>query len=176
MVKLKGRVTNTKNMLFAALMICMSNYSHASYSPTQQLKQIGQGDMSWLFFDLYQASLYSDTGIYRDQDYPQALKIIYKRDINSADLVNVTEKEWQKLALDADEYQYWLPALSQLWPDIKEGDALVFLVGVDGLGAFYHNNQLLGGIDSDAFSKAFLSIWLSTNTSEPILRRQLIGE
>jgi len=168
--------SHIKKILLGALMMCCATLSYASNEPAQQLKKIGQGNMSWLFFDLYQASLYSKTGDYAVGDYPQALKIIYQRNIYSADLVNVTEKEWQKLGFTSGEYQQWLPVLSALWPDIKEDDVLLFLVDVDGYGAFYHNNQLLGRVDNSAFSKAFLSIWLSTNTSEPALRRKLIGE
>lgn len=177
-----------KMLLLTVSLLLTVNVANAGNELTQQLKIVGKGEMSWLFIDLYQASLYSPTGEYQQRVYPQALKIVYQQDIDRDDLVNATEKEWQKLsqkqfqkqsqkqALDASQYQDWLVALRQLWPDIKEGEDLLFIVEADGRGVFYHNDQLLGGINSNEFSEAFLSIWLSKNTSEPGLRRQLIGE
>ena len=185
MLNLKIILTKVTNIILTALFVLSINFSYAAnqpnqsnqvIKPTQALKQIGQGTMSWLFFDVYQAVLYSQTGTYVKQDYPQALKIVYKRDIKSDDLVTATAREWQKLAIINEDYQGWLTQLLALWPDIKTGDELIFLVDVDGIGYFYHNNQLLGGIESDNFANAFLSIWLSNNTSEPGLRKQLIGE
>ncbi|MDX2319835.1 MAG: chalcone isomerase family protein [Moritella sp.] len=176
MTKSKAVLTQINLILLAVSLIFTATSVYASNDPTQQFKKIGQGEMSWLFFDLYHASLYSESGDYRSQGYPQALKIIYKRDIYSDDLVDVTEKEWLKLGLTPETYQEWLPVLLTMWPDIKDGDELVFLVQADGRGYFYHNNLVLGGIDSHEFSSAFLAIWLSENTSEPGLRRQLIGE
>ena len=176
MVISKKVLTNVNVILFIAGLFGMVNFANASSERIQQLKMVGQGEMSWLFIDLYQASFYSQTGKYQEWVYPQALKIVYQRDIEKDDLVSATEKEWQKLSLDGREYQQWLKALTQLWPDIKKGDALVFMVEADGRGFFYHNNQLLGGINNNDFSGAFLSIWLSKNSSEPALRKQLIGE
>lgn len=179
MLNLKIILTKVTNIILTALFFLSINFSYAENQPnqpTQALKEIGQGTMFWLFFDVYQAVLYSETGEYKKKGYPQALKIVYKRDINSDDLVTATENEWQKLALMTEDYQDWLPQLLLLWPDIKSGDQLIFLVGVNGVGHFYYNNQLLGCIESDNFSHAFLSIWLSNNTSEPELRRKLIGE
>lgn len=148
----------------------------ASNQLTQQLKMVGQGDMSWLFIDIYEASLYSKNGQYTKKSYPQALDIVYQKDIDKDHLISATEKEWEKLSLEYKEYTYWLAALQEIWPDIKKGDHLLFMVESDGRGFFYHNEQLLGGINSNQFSEAFLGIWLSKNTSEPSLRKQLIGQ
>jgi hypothetical protein len=40
---------------------------------------------------------------------------------------------------------------------------------------FYYNNELIGEIGQQEFSQLFLDIWLSENTSEPDLRRELLG-
>lgn len=176
MLILKKVLTNPKEFLFMMSLLLMVNFANASSERLAQLKRVGQGEMSWLFIDLYQAALYSSSGKYQDKVYPQALKISYRRDIDKDDLVTATQKQWKKLSLDDALYQPWLKKLTQLWPDIQKGDELVFMVETDGGGLFYHNNQLLGGVNSKQFSNAFLSIWLSPKTTEPKLRRQLIGE
>jgi len=176
MTILKKRFTYPNVLLLAASLLLTANLANASNQRTDPLKMVGQGEMSWLFIDLYHASFYSQTGAYQAGGYPQALKIVYQQNIDKQDLVTATEKEWQKLSLDARQYQEWLAALTQLWPDIKKGDDLLFMVEADGNGFFYHNNQLLGGIKDKEFSAAFLSIWLSKNSSEAQLRKKLLGE
>ncbi|MFT6984640.1 MAG: hypothetical protein ACJAT7_000437 [Psychromonas sp.] len=176
MTILKALLTYPKVLLLTISLLLMVNLANASNQLTAPLKMVGQGEMSWLFINLYHASFYSQSGEYQEQVYPQALKIVYQQDIDKEDLVSATEKEWRKLSLNNKQYQNWLTELTQLWPDIKKGDQLLFRVEADGRGLFYHNNQLLGGINSDQFSAAFLSIWLSKNSSEPKLRKQLLGE
>lgn len=174
--QLKGIVERNKLLPLAITLLISITPASASTQLTQNLKMVGQGEMSWLFIDLYEASLYSENGQYEQRAYPQALNIVYQKDITKSHLISATEKEWKKLSLNEQQYPYWLAALDQLWPDIKKGDELLFMVENDGRGFFYHNDQLLGGINSRQFSDAFLSIWLSKNTSEPALRKQLLGE
>lgn len=149
---------------------------YASSHLTQHLKMVGKGEMSWLFIDLYQATLYSSTGQYKHNHYPQALNIVYKKDISKEHLISATQKEWQNLSLDDTYHTTWLAQLNEMWPNIKKGDHLLFMVESDGSGYFYHNNQLLGAVNKALFSDAFLSIWLSKNASQPKLRKQLLGE
>ena len=144
--------------------------------PTEKLKKVGQGTMSWLFIDIYQAALFTGNGKYQRGQYPQALRIHYQRDISKKALLKATQQQWQHLSIEADLYHDWLQQLERLWPDIKEGDQLIFLLSSNGEGHFYYNNKKLGAIENRVLSEAFLSIWLSPKTSEPKLRRKLIGE
>ena len=61
-----------------------------------------------------------------------------------------------------------------MWPDIKEGDSLSLLIH-QGRSVFYFNQQYIGVINPSDFGQIFLAIWLSENTSEPELRRELLG-
>lgn len=170
---------NKKLQLF--LVLTWLSISHTYATPTDKqltdhLKVVGQGHMSWLFIDLYQATLYSATGTHQTKLFPQALNINYKKDIKAAHLISATQKEWSKLSIYSPVHEKWLTQLTGLWPNIKKGDQLLFLVESNGLGYFYHNNQLLGGIKSQQFSEDFLAIWLSQKSSEPKLRAKLLGE
>ena len=156
------------------LFIELPNVSAEQYRSDLQL--IGQGSMSWFFIDLYDAELYSKTGQYQLDQFPQALNITYQKNITKQDLLSATEKQWQQLGVNEQQALQWLSTLNTLWPNIKKGDQLLFRVEMNGDGYFYHNQQPLGGIKDKQFSSAFLSIWLSPNTSEPALRKQLIEE
>lgn len=62
--------------------------------PWQRLRPVGQGEMRWLWFKLYDAILYSQSGDYRAGHYPQALTLTYARSITSKDLIAATGQEW----------------------------------------------------------------------------------
>ena len=169
-----GTAINPQLKIGILLMLIIS--FPVSAGSMHNLQYVGQGKMSWLFIDIYKASLFSEDGKYQPRQYPQALTIRYQRNISKKELLKATRQEWQKLSVDENLYREWLHKLSKLWPEIKEGDSLTFLVSSNGHGDFYHNDNWLGRIDNPEFSDAFLSIWLSEHTSEPGLRRKLIGE
>lgn len=137
-------------------------------------KPVGAGDMRWTFFKLYRIQLLTDTGLHRQGVTPQSLEITYYRDIPSSTLVEATGDQWDHLKLSNNASANWLVQLDELWPDVKQGDTLRFEVDAENNNRFLHNGSLIGGIDDTDFSVAFLSIWLSPNTSEPKLRQQLI--
>ncbi|RJG48139.1 chalcone isomerase family protein [Motilimonas pumila] len=140
-----------------------------------ELKAVGQGEMQWLFISLYQAKLYSVDGQYKAKSYPHALDITYEVDIDKEDLVSATQDQWGKLSFEGQKYQRWLGQLSSIWPDIKSGDKLTFVVTDNSHSQFYHNGELLASLEQPGFADAFLAIWLSPNTSRPALRKQLLG-
>ena len=145
----------------------------AQAAGSTDLQLVGQGKMRWLFFDLYEAQFYSADGRYQEARYPQALTLRYLRDIKQQDLIKATISEWQRLNIA------WSPAwqqqLAQLWPSVKTGDALSVKVDSNGRSYFYLNEQPLGEIADAAFGPAFLAIWLSDNSQNPTLTRQLKG-
>jgi hypothetical protein len=150
------------------------SYSSHAFMP-HQLQKVGDGTMSWLFLDLYDASLFTPSGNYQSDIYPQALTINYLKNVNKKRLIKATEEQWVLQEFEESKVKYWLQSLQQIWPDIKSGDSLTFYVAENKKGYFYHNQTLLGEINSEDFSDAFLSIWLSEKTSQPQLRRQLLG-
>ncbi len=139
-------------------------------------QEVGRGEMSVLWFNLYQASLLTPTGEYRQGDYPLKLDIRYQRDIEADDLVNATVEQWQHLNFSEQQILVWQQELLGLWPDVTDGERLAFECLSADSGNFYFNGELLGNVSSPGFAQAFLAIWLSENTSRPDLRAQLMGD
>lgn len=140
------------------------------------LIEVGRGEMDWLWLSLYKAKLMTATGHYQQEQYPQLLEIEYYRDIDSEDLLQATREQWQKLGFSNTDIERWLSVLASIWPDVKQGDYLSFMV-IDGkTSQFFYNQQPLNMIDDAHFAQAFLAIWLSPKTSRPSLRAQLLGE
>ena len=142
----------------------------------KQLKEVGKGQMSVLWFDVYRARLLSPQKEYQPQLYPQVLEITYLRKITAADLVDATVEQWQHLQYSAEDIESWKAVLVGLWPDVDEQHTLAFAAVSKDKGHFYFNGQPLGTITEAGFADAFVSIWLSEQSSQPALRAQLIGE
>ncbi|MCE2597068.1 chalcone isomerase family protein [Motilimonas cestriensis] len=157
------------------LLFLLSINAAFAVSPVSDLKKVGSGQMEWLFFSLYDASLYSETGTYQSNRFPIALQIKYHKQIDKKHLLEATQEQWQHLGIDNKQQNDWLMLLNQIWPDVNSGDELTFVVQADASNMFYFNNEPIGKIEDGAFSAAFLAIWLSENTSRPKLRQQLIG-
>lgn len=143
-------------------------------SPVNDLKLVGYSEMNWMFWKLYDIRLLSADGEYRENQYPLALAIEYAREIDASMLIDSTIKEWERLSVSWKED--WTQQLKGIWPSVKPGDELLIHVEISGISHFYFNNQRIGKIVDPDFAPAFLSIWLSTSTREPDIRKQLMGK
>ncbi|MBU1619428.1 MAG: chalcone isomerase family protein [Gammaproteobacteria bacterium] len=141
------------------------------------IKLLGQGQFSYLFWDLYQAQLYTADGSWNgyQQSSPLVLKLTYQRKISKDDFIEATMDQWKHLQgkLSA-QHKEWAGLLDRLWTDVKKGDQLSCVLLPDGTVQFYFNDKLLGDVTDPAFGPAFLDIWLSDKTSAPKLRKQLL--
>lgn len=144
---------------------------------------VGQAQLSWLFFDVYQSQLLSPKGEYLvSQDvtpHPIALRIKYQRDISRKQLLDATAEQWQKMGYSRVKNSNWIEALSDIFPSIEDGDELVYVTdGSSGTFYFHRDTQRMlnvGSIQDEELNDAFLAIWLSPKSEYPQLRAQLIG-
>ena len=153
--------------------LLFSGFSMAN--PLDDLKKVGEAKLKVLFWDIYNSSLYSKTGKYQPEQFPQALKINYLRDIDSEDLIERTQDEWKKLGMKQEKFSKWTPLLNNLFPDIKKGDTLLLRVSENKQSEFFFNGKTIGKITDKTFGKNFLSIWLDKKCSYPNVRNKLIG-
>lgn len=162
-----------RKMLVVAAFFC----SVAAAAIPANVKLVGQGQFSYLFWDLYQAQLYTKDGAWGSyqQSVPVVLKLTYQRDISKVDFIEATVDQWEHLqGKVTTQHKDWAKQLDKLWTDVKKGDQLSCVLLTDGHVEFYFNDKLLGTIKDPAFGPAFLDIWLSDKTSAPKLRRQLL--
>jgi len=167
-------MNHIRHIMLLGLLTALPVVSPATASPVRDLTPVGQSEMHWLFWKLYDIRLLTADGAYREGSYPLALAIRYARDIESKKLVDATLDEWRRLNLIW--HPEWAQQLRELWPSVKPGDELVLRVQPNGHSTFYHNETRLGELTDPAFAPAFLAIWLSSETREPALRQQLLGQ
>lgn len=152
----------------------------------KNLKPVGQASLKVLWFDIYDATLFTSSGRFPEnlltdqgssteqKHTPIALELVYKRNISRESLIAETKKQL-KGKLDEHVLSSSLEQLASIWPDIETKDALAFYLEHQNLGHFYHNNQYLGSIDTENFSRAFLDIWIGQDSPFPKLANQLKG-
>ncbi|ART79577.1 chalcone isomerase family protein [Oceanisphaera avium] len=138
------------------------------------LQRVGQGQMKWMLFNLYQAHFYSRNGQYQEGHYPQALILAYQKSISRDALIEATLEEWQRLNIKVSPS--WVTQLTRIWPSVNKGDELAIRVSKSGVSTFYFNQKVLGEIHDPDFGPAFLAIWLSEDSRNPKLTRQLKGQ
>lgn len=140
------------------------------------LEQVGQGEMRWLGFKLYDAALWASARGEAAMDEAHVLSIRYARAISSERLVAVSLDEMRRLGFD-DEVQLtrWGEALAAALPSVEAGDTLAALHRPGAGALFWHQDRLRGEITDPELARAFFAIWLDPRTREPRLRAQLLG-
>ena len=135
---------------------------------------VGEARLKVFIWKVYDSALFTPSGHWQG-GAPYRLSLHYLRDIPAAKLVEETEKAWQEQGRSHPRLNEWLGLLGDLWPDITEGDNLVFGLNASGDSAFWFNGSPVGIIDDRDFGPLFGGIWLDPDTPRPGLRAQLIG-
>ena len=135
---------------------------------------VGQAKLKVLVWEVYDSALFTPSGTWQGVA-PYQLSLTYLRDIPASKLVEETDKAWQEQGRNHPKQGEWLTLLGDLWPDITEGDNLVFGLNASGDSAFWFNGIPIGSIDDPDFGPLFGGIWLDPDTPRPGLRTELIG-
>lgn len=165
------------------LLLCLIAMPAAQAADWLAWRKVGDATLTWGPFTVYTSQLRTPDGRYGRENQDQALIITYARDIDRDELVEATRDQWQAQGILAQEPQSeaWLRMLRTLWPDVRTGSQLAFVLD-DQQGQFWYRDPTLqktfiplGPRQSEAFSTRFLAIWLAPRTQYPELRQQLIG-
>lgn len=141
----------------------------------QTWQKLGNAELTWGFWDIYTASLYSKTG---KQAPPYALVIKYDRNFTAQELLDETKKQWRDLGFSEAQITDWSPLMKDAWPNVKEGDKLIYVYSKGGQFFYQPLNQSVEKytyISEPALARAFIDIWLSAKTQYPKLRLSLLG-
>ncbi len=136
---------------------------------------VASATLSYAFWDIYQATLYAPKGQW-SPNQPFALSIKYHQTIKGKKIAAESVKEIRKQGFtDEKKLAAWHSQMNAIFPNVKNGTILSAVYQPNQHTMFYHANQPIGTIKDPEFSKLFFDIWLSEKTSEPELRRILLG-
>ncbi|WP_251882330.1 chalcone isomerase family protein [Grimontia kaedaensis] len=174
--------------LFSAFVIALTLSTPITASPTGMQtaedwvwwKPVGAASLTWGFWKIYDSELRTPSGEFEPASgEPLALVITYSRDIDADDLLDATVEQWEHLGFSEQQTQEWLPQMQNAWPDVKEGDRLIYVLSEDQGQFFYQPEQgkasPYGKLRNADIANAFSAIWLSPATAYPSLRLALIG-
>jgi hypothetical protein len=110
-------------------------------------------------------------------DQPFALELVYHRRLYGAMIAERSVEEMARLGYGTPrQRERWGEQMKRIFPDVDEGDCLIG-ANLPHQGArFFRNGAPIGNIDDRDFARAFFAIWLDPRSSEPELRRKLLGE
>lgn len=144
-------------------------------SAVPNAQKVGEGRMTYLFWDVYDAQLFAPNGKWTAQS-PYALKLSYLRRFSGDKIADRSVIEMRKQGIkDEVKLATWHSQMKNIFPDVNENTSLTGIRTKNEETVFYDENKEIGRIRDKEFTKAFFNIWLSPKTSEPELRRQLLG-
>jgi hypothetical protein len=168
-----------KTSLMALLLWACSTLAQALPDAVRQSeatwRQWGSGEMSWLGFPIYRATLWvagaptttPATGA------TSALQLDYLRDIPRERLVQTSVDEMRRLGASEAQLQRWERAAARL--SRSEGGREHRRRALSGRGAaFYHRGRATGEVADAEFARLFFAIWLDPRSRSPSLRAALL--
>ena len=160
--------------LISFLVIIFLYFSANAKDFIQNAKLIGQGSLYYFIWHVYDVSLYSENSF--SSDKPFFLTFNYKRKLYGKKIADRSAKEIRKLGFkDEVKLAGWHSQMRDIFPDVKDGSLLTGLYKQDKSTVFYNDKSRIGIIKDPEFGKWFFGIWLNKNTSEPKLRKALLG-
>lgn len=143
-----------------------------------QARLFGSGRLTFFALHVYDARLWT-TPDFKPASYgqhPLALELEYARSLDGQAIAERSIDEMRRQAPIADpKAARWLARLGTIFTDVRAGDRLTGLQRPNEATAFFLNGRPIGEIRDPEFTPLFFGIWLSPKTSEPGLRKALIG-
>ncbi len=143
-----------------------------------ELRLHGQGTLHFWGLNVYQARLWTrpDFAPLQYQNQALALELQYARSLDGAAMAQRAIAEMRRVgSFDEQRANNWLTAMVQAFPSVHSGDRITGFYLANGTTQFQHNDKPTVLIADPEFGRLFFGIWLDPKTSEPALRRSLLG-
>jgi hypothetical protein len=139
----------------------------------------GRARLSVWGLDIYNASLWVTPAFKATEfaDHAFAIELGYLRDFKGEAIASRSMTEMARQAnLASARRAGWEQQMRDVFPDVKAGERITG-VNVPGMGArFFVNGKTGGEIRDPEFARFFFGIWLSSYSSEPKMRLELLGQ
>ena len=135
---------------------------------------IGSANYSFLFWNIYDAELYSTSNKFNSNKLAIILK--YNRSIEKETLVKETIndiKEQKNISKEQEEK--WKSLLESIYIDTKTNKKFI-AIKINNKSIFYYNNKKLHESFDEEFNQLFFDIWLRSNSQNPDFTRTLLGQ
>lgn len=165
---------------FLAIIIMMSSpvlaeIPRAVRDNVPDAKVVGEARLKVFVWKVYDAVLYAPNGNW-SYEKPFALQLTYLRELDGKEIAKRSVKEIKEQGFsDVNTLASWGMDMQNIFPDVSKGSVLTGLYIPNQPTSFYDETKKIGMVKDAAFGRPFFDIWLGKKTSEPELRKQLIG-
>lgn len=182
-----GPSSSSRRALLAAgigaTLLAAARPARASLAPPEVAAELPaprlQGSARFRFFGLsvYDARLWvGERAVDEDWRVPLALEIEYLRAFEGEKIAARSLDEMRRQGEIASAVaERWRREMSQIFPDVRERDRITGVQQPGDVARFFLNGRARGEVRDGEFARRFFGIWLSPQTSEPALRRSLLG-
>jgi hypothetical protein len=140
---------------------------------------VGEHRLTYWGFEVYHARLWASNATFSPLDWATqrlVLELRYLRDFQGREIAQRSIDEIQsQRPLSAEQASTWRQSLLALLPNVRKGEILTGAYLPDSGAQFWHQGQALGEIRDTEFARRFFGIWLSPQSSQPVLRQQLLA-
>ena len=146
-------------------------------------KLLGQGNLRYFGFAVYQAQLWVGPGLVDPAQawaqQPVVLSLRYQRALPGPAIAQRSIEEMRRHpSMPEGAAATWLAQLQTLLTDVREGERLIGVYHpAQGLQMWHEGAELraLGSSSDTLLARVFMGIWLDPSTSAPEMRQQLLG-
>ncbi len=137
----------------------------------------GQGQMRFFGLLIYEIRLWAEAEIGAAwARQPLALELVYARALKGEEIAKRSLVEMRRQGeIGEAEAARWLSQMQAAFPDVQAGDRISGRHLPDVGAEFFVNGRLSRRVHEPRFARLFFGIWLARESSEPGLRRQLLG-
>ena len=145
-------------------------------SVASEMKLIGEGTLTVLFFKVYDIRLLSDSKFFSWENKFQ-LEFEYRRNITKERVIDSSLKELKRQQnVTEQNLEEWKTYLEEVIQPLQEGSKATIEWNPQGTITFQNEGLKSVTIKDESFARSYLKIWLGEETSQPNLLSQLLGE
>lgn len=140
-----------------------------------QAKPVGTHRVKMAFWDVYDVTLYAQSGAYAPEK-PFALSLTYLKSIPGRAIADHAVSVMRRQGF-GNEYKLaqWHESMVGIFPDVRSGVTLTGTTNGEGDVVFLKDGKVIGKIRDKEFEKYFFGIWLDPKGGEPDIRKGLLG-
>lgn len=138
----------------------------------------GHATLRFLGLKIYEATLHVDARFDAAayDRWPLQLELTYARTLEGRLIAERSLIEMRRIApISAEQARRWMVLMETAFPDVHGGERLSGTHDGHGTVRFFFNGEPRAQIVDAQFARLFFGIWLHPATSQPALRRALLG-
>ena len=130
---------------------------------------VGKANYSFLFWNIYDAELYSTSNKFNSNELAIILK--YNRSIDKETLIRETINDIkEQKSISNQQEEKWKSLLESIYIDTKTNKKFI-AIKINNKSIFYYNNKKLHESFDEEFNQLFFDIWLRSNSKNQILQK-----